>query len=495
MKNKQIKKIYKNTSHVHRQLIKEYFITKRSYLLNEVVELAAMAFQASLPLGSAGVSFAGNTAIAASGASSGYIGSCVSTLAANIQNLVTATGVPPAQITPQYVSNFLRTGIQQGMSGTLGTLNNHVGRHGGQALAKQIIQQVTTQGASSGSQAMQVLSRHLVIEGGKLAIQLPGTTPAVLAPGISVAAAAAAALAITTVVFAAPIALAAYSLKNDIVSRIEYLYRISGSAIQGIEKSPVNFGKMIGKGTKYDKEMISLLPFMFDSEANLLDTARTPAGVKPEDVDAKVFEVANDLIALINDEKLDLGSTAAMFKKIYLDPAAKGAEKGIAVVETIEGSEASESPEGSEEAKERDPKDKKEKENKPKAGKKKNSAVQEIQKIVGSKADGLWGPNTESACLEFAKKRITAVNDINTQPELEAILKKYFKENWKDNIVKAKKITVGGRNLTPNSNPAAFKPTVGGMLRFLQAIDDMAGDQNIQESRGSLYRKRYYGRY
>lgn len=496
MKNKQIKRIYKNTSHVHRQLIKEYFITKRSHLLNEAAGVAAMTFVNALPLGSAGVSFGGNAAIAASGASPGYIGSCVSTLAANIQNLVAATGVPPAQITPQYIANFLRTGIQQGMSGTLGTLNNHIGRTGGQALAKEIIKQVTTQGASSGSQAMQVLSRHLVIEGGQLAIQLPGTTPAVLAPGISVAAAAASALAITGIVFAAPIALAAYSLKNDIVSRIEYLHRISGSAVQGIAQSPVKFEKMIAKGSKYDKEMISLLPFMFDSEANLLDTARTPKGVKPEDVDAKVFEVANDLIALINDEKLDLASTRAMFKKIYLDPAKEGAEKGIAAAEeSIKEAEENESPEGSEESTEKESKDKKEKESKPKTGKKKNSTVQEIQKIVGAKADGLWGPNTANSCLEFAKKRITAVDGVDANPGLEAVLKKYFKENWKGSIVKAKKITVGGKNLTPDSNPEAFKPTVEGMLRFLQAIDDMAGDSVLQESRGSLYRKRYHGRY
>jgi hypothetical protein len=479
MKNKQIKKIYKNTSHVHRQLIKEYFITKKSYLLSE-------GFVVGLPLAEAGITFAGNQAIV--GAFRGSIGSSVSCLAGNIQTWY--SGISNARGMAQLTS-FLNGGTSQGMSRVLAQLTKSVGRGGGEKAAMEVLKVIR----SSTNPAMQQLGRTLAYEGGQFVLQVPGAG-STLGPGISVAAAAAAALAITAVVFAAPIALAAYSLKNDIVSRIEYLHRISGSAVQGIAQSPVKFEKMIAKGSKYDKEMISLLPFMFDSEANLLDTARTPAGIKPEDVDAKVFEVANDLIALINDEKLDLESTRAMFKARYLDPATKGAEEGVAAAEeALKESEENKSPEGSEESTEKESKDKKEKESKPKTGKKKNSTVQEIQKIVGAKADGLWGPNTANACLEFAKKRITAVDGVDVNPGLEAVLKKYFKENWKGSIVKAKKITVGGKNLTPDSNPEAFKPTVEGMLRFLQAVDDMSGDQNLQESRGNLYRKRYHGRY
>lgn len=479
MKNNKIKRIYKNTNNVHKQLIKEYFLAKRSYLLSE-------SFVVGLPLAEAGITFAGNQAIA--GAFRGSIGSSVSCLAGNIQTWY--SGISSARGMAQLTS-FLNGGTSQGMSRVLAQLTKSVGKAGGEKAAMEVLNVIR----SSTNPAMQQLSKTLAYEGGQFILQVPGAG-STLGPGISVAAAAAAALAITTVVFAAPIALAAYSLKNDIVSRIKYLHRTSGSAIQGIAQSPVKFEKMIGKGTKYDKQMISLLPFMFDSEANLLDTARTPAGIKPEDVDAKVFEVANDLIELINDEKLDLESTRAKFKARYLDPAKKGAEEGVAAAEdALRESEENESPEGSVEAKDDESKDEKEKEDKPKSGRKKNSTVQEIQKIVGAKTDGLWGPNTANACLEFAKKRITAVDGVDANPGLEAVLKKYFKENWKGSIVKAKKITIGGKNMTPSSNPEAFKPTVEGMLRFLQAIDDMAGDSVLQESRGSLYRKRYHGRY
>ena len=88
---------------------------------------------------------------------------------------------------------------------------------------------------------------------------------------------------------------------------------------------------------------------------------------------------------------------------------------------------------------------------------------------------------------------------------IKKVLTNLFKKSWKNNIGKTKSFTVNNKKtFTPSGSAAAYKPTLDGMLSFVNLVNDASegkiykenlSESYFGESRGSLYRKRYHGRY
>jgi len=91
---------------------------------------------------------------------------------------------------------------------------------------------------------------------------------------------------------------------------------------------------------------------------------------------------------------------------------------------------------------------------------------------------------------------------------LSSAIDRIFKVSWQNNIDRVEDVEYVEKKadaaaakvfFTKEKYPRLFKPTVDGYLEFLRFIDQRAkanvNETVIPESRGSLYRKRYYGRY
>ena len=140
-----------------------------------------------------------------------------------------------------------------------------------------------------------------------------------------------------------------------------------------------------------------------------------------------------------------------------------------------------------------------------------NPKVKEIQKIVGARTDGIWGRETEGKAAQFVKDRVTAMKvDGKDQrgTALSSAIDRIFKVSWQNNIDRVENVEYVEKKadaaaakvfFTKEKYPRLFKPTIDGYLEFLRFIDQRAkanvNEMVISESRGSLYRKRYYGRY
>ena len=330
-----------------------------------------------------------------------------------------------------------------------------------------------------------------------------------------VASTAAAAAAITGIVFGAPIALTAYSLKGlgTVRGTIEFDYRMnisgqtSGEDVNGDGKESIVWTKAFAKGTKMYKVVENSLPLIFTYNGSLRDKAVIPHAVG-DDVEITIkkdgpeIDEANDIIALINEGKLDLHS----LKKHFLDKFKPQKQERGGKTTVLKLKEPDEDkPDGDKEDKTRsDPKPK------PKKGGG-NSKVKEIQKIVGANPDGVWGPETEGKIYKFVSERVTAmevdslsldmVKRGQDKGAIKKVLTKLVKESWKNNIGKTKSFTVNNiKTFTPSGAASAYKPTLDGMLSFIKLIDDASegktfketlGPGYIPESRANLYRKRY----
>jgi len=339
------------------------------------------------------------------------------------------------------------------------------------------------------------------------AATVAGTKGVVAGLAGGTAAAVAGAAAISGIVFGAPIALASYSLKGlgTVRGTIEFDYRMnisgqtSGEDVNGDGKESIVWTKAFAKGTKMYKVVENSLPLIFDIEGKLKERAEIPNAVG-DNVTIKIKEdgpeiaAANDIIALINEGKLDVDSLAKHFLDKFNPKPAPVAKK--------------EEPPSSE----KETQDREETKPKPKKGGG-NSKVKEIQKIVGANPDGVWGPETEGKIYKFVSERVTAItvdglpgplNMVERGQDkgaIKKVLTKLVKESWKNNIGKTKSFKVNNaKTFTPSGAASAYKPTLDGMLSFIKVIDDASegktfketlGPGYIPESRANLYRKRY----
>lgn len=121
-----------------------------------------------------------------------------------------------------------------------------------------------------------------------------------------------------------------------------------------------------------------------------------------------------------------------------------------------------------------------------------SNKISKIQRLIGMRPDGEWSRDVNIKLGAFAvAESLSDDKKVKTTPaNLE------WWKDWKNSAPKIKKITVGGRNMTFGSggNPP-LKGNIDSLIKVLEFIKESRESMNENLSRGSLIRKRYWGRY